>query len=437
MRSRVKVLCIALTASGCGGAATGDVATVAGQALPQDRLASYMAQTASPGNSLALADGIAEGWLDLALVSEAAARGMDAADTTLLRQALAPFVRTEHLRRLQNALATARPPLTEEELERAFEGDSLRLYQQVLVRIRNRANVLMVQSARARADSILALARAGAPFDRLAMELSEGPTARTGGYLAVATRREVTPVFRDSLWALEPGGVSPVLPVDEGFQILRRPPLDEVHNQFAGHLLRTAGATADSLLADSLAAAHGLTILPVTAARMRAMLTNPDSLAADSAWIVAFDDGGVAPGEAWLWLAALPDRVRLSLARGSDADLEVAARSVARDELLYRMARGRGIDVELADLGDLRTDFVTGAAPVFAMFASADTPRRQEMVDSIVGSVLSGRPGPQLPAGLAPALRRTIAHSLDRRALAEVARRAPIRGRGDSLAARS
>lgn len=437
MRLRMPLIFVVLAVSACGGDSNGDVAIVGGQSLPQDRLLGYMAQTPSASSPYALADAIAEGWLDLALVSEAAAREFTPEDTALQRQVLAPFVRTEHLHRLQNAVAMTRPPLTEEELDRAFTGDSLRLYQQVLVRVRNRRNPLLVQSTRARADSILALAQAGAPFDRLARELSEGPTAQTGGYLAVVTWKEVAPAFRDSLWALEPGEVSQVLAVDDGFEILRRPPLAEVHDQFAAHLLRTAGALADSVLADSLAAAHGLTLLPATARRMRAMLTNPDSLAPDSSWVVAFDDGGVAPAEAWLWLAALPDRVRLSLARAPDADLETAARSLARNELLYRMARARGIDVSMDDLGDLRTEFVTAAAPIFAIFASADTPRRQELVDSIVGSVLSGRPGPQLPAGLAPALRRRIPHVLDRGALGAVARRAPFEGRADSFAARS
>jgi len=428
---------LALGVIACGGESNKNVAIVAGQSLPQDQLLGYMAATTFTGNAFAVADAIAEGWLDLALVAEAAASDLTPEDTALQRQALAPFVRAEYLRRLQNVVAMARPALMDEEIQRTFNGDSLRLYQQVLVRVRDRRIAFFVESARARADSILALARAGAPFDRLARELSEGPTARTGGYLAVVTRNEVAAAFRDSLWALEPGGVSPVLPVDEGFQILRRPPLAEVHGQLAAQLLRDAGALADSLLADSLAAAHGMTLLSTTPARVRALLTNPDSLAPDSAWVVAFDDGGVTPEEAWLWLAGLPDRVRLGLARASDTELAGIARSLARNELLYRMAKARGIDVGVDDLGDLRADFVAAAAPIFAMFATADASRRQELVDSVVASVLTGRPGPQLPAGLAPALRRRIPHVLDRGALGAVARRAPFANPSDSVAARS
>lgn len=426
-----------LALAACGGDHTGDVATVGAQSLSQDSLLTLMALTTSRASSYDLADAVAEGWLDLALVAEAAAGGASPRDTALQRQVLAPFVKVEHLRRLQNDLAVARPPLTEDELTRIYEGDSLRIYQRVFVGVPDQRNPRLVASRRARADSILALAQRGASFDKLAMELSEGPNAKTGGYLGVVARNQVPPLFRDSLWALEPGGISPVLPVQQGFQVLRRPPLEEVHDQLAAQLLRAAGARADSLLADSLSAAHHLTLLPATASRMRALLANPDSLAPDSDWVVAFEDGGVTPEEAWSWLAALPDPSRLSLARGSDVDLELAARNLARNELLYRMAKDRGIDVGLDDLAEARTEFVTSVDSIFAKFASQDAQRRQTMVDSIVRSVLSGRPGPQLPAGLASALRRRIPHVLDRRALGAVARSASFVRRVDSIAPRS
>jgi hypothetical protein len=437
MRTSTPLILLLLALASCADDRTGDVATVGAQSLTQDSLLAYMALTTSPASPYDYADAIAEGWLDLALVSEAAAGGLSAEDTTLQREALAPFLRTEALRRLQNALAVTRPPLTDDRLEQVYGGDSLRIYQRVFVLVPDGRNPLVVESRRARADSIHALARAGAPFDGLAMELSEGPNAKAGGYLGVVTRSQVPPAFRDSLWALEPGGVSPVLRVDQGFQIVRRPPFAEVRDRLAAELLRDAGARADSVLADSLAAVHHLTILPATAGRMRAVLTNPDSLAPDSALVVAFDGGGVTPEQAWLWLAALPDPSRLSLARASDVDLERAARSLASNELLYRMARARGIDVGVDDLADVRADFVTAAGPIFAMFATQDAPRRQEVVDSLVTSVLAGRPGPQLPAGLATALRRRVPHALDRGVLGVVARDASFQRRADSLAPRS
>ena len=437
MHAPKPLIALLLALAACD-AHAGDVATVADQALTREELLAYLARTGpTSAPTFAVADAIAEGWLDLALVAEAAGAGLTPGDTALQREVLAPLVRIEHLRRLQNALAGTRPPMQDEELKRQFEGDSLRLFQRVFVRVSDWRDLPLVDAKRARADSILRLAHQGAPFDRLATDLSEGPIAPTGGYLGVVTRSQVPQSFRDSLWVLEPGGVSPVLKIDEGFQILRRPPFEEVRARFALELLRVAGVRADSLLADSLSTAHRMTILPSTADRLRAVLTNPDSLAADSAWVVAFDDGGVSPADAWAWLATLPDAARLSLARNSDVALEEAARALARNELLYRMAKSTGIEVRDDELSDLRKDFAAKAGPVFARFASAGAQARQQMVDSIVGSVLSGKPTDLLPAGLAPALRRRLPHAVDRAALADVARRASDEARLDSVANRS
>jgi hypothetical protein len=361
--------------------------------------------------------------LDLALVAEAVGDGLTPRDVALRREIIAPRARTEHLRRLQNALAVVRDPLTEAELDASFHGDSLRLFQRVLVRVDDWDNyVLFPAVQRARADSILALAQAGASFDRLAMSLSEGPNAANGGYLGVVGPAGVEESLRGPLWGLEPGDVSLVLRIDAGFQVLRRPPLAEVRQPFAAHLLRAAGARADALLTDSLAAAHGLALLPTSARRLRAVLANPDSLAADSAVVVRFDDGGITPAEAWIWLSALPDAQRLSLTRASVVQLEEAARALARNELLYRMARSRGIEVADADLAEPLAEFTTAADSLFAMFAGADAQRRAQLVDSIVGAVVAGSPTRTLPAGLAPALRRRVPHAFDRDALAAAAR---------------
>jgi hypothetical protein len=292
-----KLLTVAILAlAACGGDPQGRaVAAVDGQVLTPDRLLGYMARTrASSADPSAVADAIAEGWLDLALVAEAAGRGVTPADSALQSEVLAPLVRTQSLQRLQNALAATRP-LRDEELNRQFRGDSLRLFQLALVRVPDWSDASLVRSRQARADSIAALLQAGARFDQVAARFSEAPGAPAGGYQGLVTKDGVPDRWREALWSLPPNGISPVLTTSRGFEIFRRPPFQEVRAQFAAGLLRAAGARADSILADSLSSARGLALLPSTAERLRAVLTNPDSLAPDTAWIVGFDDGGVAP----------------------------------------------------------------------------------------------------------------------------------------------
>ena len=436
-RGRVaRLIAGALLLAACGGGRSSNVVVRVGdQVLTTERLHGLLAKVPpSEADPYGLADAIAEGWLDLTLVAEAAARGATPADTGLEREALAPVRLTEHLRRLQNALTMERPPLAESELARIFEGDSLRLFQSILVRVPDWTDGRLVRSRQARADSIAALALAGAPFDRLAAQLSEADNVVSGGFEAPVTRQELPPQWRDSLWALPPGGLSPVLSTQDGFQLIRRPPFRQARAQLAAAWLRVAGAREDSVLADSLSAEAGLELLDTTAERLRGVLIDPDSLPPDTAWVVRFTDGGVSPTEAWLWMAALPDQVRLSLARGSAVSLDNAARALARNELLFRLARRRGIRVELGELTAARTAFERAASPIFLRFsAESDAGARSRMVDSIIGGVLTGAPFRQLPAGLAPALRRRTPHTFDRDALARVAREARYPRRRDSV----
>ncbi len=391
--SKLLILPILFLAA-CRGEPSGDVATVAEQALTQEQLLGYMARAGRSGtDTYALADAFAEGWLDLALVAEAVGQGLTPEDTALQREVLAPQVLTEHLRRLQNALAVARNPLTEAELERTFRGDSLRLYQRILVRVPNRRNPLITESRRARADSILALAQAGAPFDRLAMELSEGPRASIGGYLAVVTRSGVSAPFRDSLWAMEPGGVSPVLADRRG---LPDPPTAS---------LRGGARAARRAPPPHRGRARGL---PPGRQPRHGEGAVPSPLDGETA--PGRPHGPRQPGSGFS--LDRPLRRRRRFARGS---LALALRPTGRRASLPRegirrgpggarlapsagtssstewLRRG-GIDVTDDEMAELRTAFVSAADSLFATFAGADGPRRSELVDSIVGSVLEGRP---------------------------------------------
>ena len=407
--SSLALLVLALPA--CGGDAPDHVAVVADMALTQGRLVEFIDEVGeSEASAYALADAIAQGWLDLALVAEAARSGI--APEELQGEALEPAARARTLQRLQNLRAARGEPLTEGELLRAFQGDSLRVFQRILVRLRDPGNPLELQVKQARADSIVALAVSGAPFEELSSRFSEGRERARGGFIGVVTRDQTPEAFRDVLWSLEPGAVSSAVRTDEGFQVFRRPGLgDRI-------------ARADSVFVDSVTTAQGLRLLPSTVRDLRAVLASPDSLGDESAHVVRFMDGGLTPTQAWLWLSALPDAARFSLGRASDAEVERAARSIGANELLFRMARSRGLEVGPDDMIEAREEFTTAAASHFRRFSGRDRAAPGALVDSMVSRAIAGEPDVVLPPGLAPALRRRIPHRLERRTLAAVSRRA-------------
>jgi peptidyl-prolyl cis-trans isomerase C len=108
------------------------------------------------------------------------------------------------------------------------------------------ADAKTVAEARAKAEAARQRALAGEDFAELASELSEGPTAPNGGDLGFFTRGQTAPTFAAAAFALEPGGISPVIRTDYGLHVIKveekspagRLPLDEVFEHVRGMLVQ-------------------------------------------------------------------------------------------------------------------------------------------------------------------------------------------------------
>jgi peptidyl-prolyl cis-trans isomerase C len=101
------------------------------------------------------------------------------------------------------------------------------------------------QAARQRVESILAQARKGEDFAKLARLYSEDATAAKGGELGYFPRGQMVKSFEQAAFALQPGEISGVVESPYGLHIIkledRRPthliPEAEVHDQLTAYLL--------------------------------------------------------------------------------------------------------------------------------------------------------------------------------------------------------
>jgi peptidyl-prolyl cis-trans isomerase C len=157
---------------------------------------------------------------------------------------LAGYVREIELSRsLIEKQITPTIQISDEEVKTYYEGNLELFDAQEQVRARHivfsatlEADAQTVAEARAKAEDARRRALAGEDFAELARELSEGPTAPNGGDLGFFTRGQTAPAFEAAAFALEPGGISPVVRSPFGLHVIkveekrpaRRLPLEEV-----------------------------------------------------------------------------------------------------------------------------------------------------------------------------------------------------------------
>lgn len=136
----------------------------------------------------------------------------------------------------------------------AFEADERAHAYHMIFVIGEDAAPDALAAARAKADAARARAVAGSEdFTTVARELSEGPSAPDGGDLGWVSRGTLVSPLSETIFALEPGGISEVVQSRFGFHVLtiseRRPAdtigLEEASEQIEG-LLR-AQKTTDTL----------------------------------------------------------------------------------------------------------------------------------------------------------------------------------------------
>jgi peptidyl-prolyl cis-trans isomerase SurA len=92
----------------------------------------------------------------------------------------------------------------------------------ILVAVPENANVSQVAALQARAQRVLARARAGEDFSSLAREFSDAPDARTsGGLVGLRTADRYPPLFVEAVEALPIGGISDLVRSGAGFHVIK------------------------------------------------------------------------------------------------------------------------------------------------------------------------------------------------------------------------
>jgi len=445
---RLSVLTVVLVLAGC--AALRDafsahaevVGTAAGQTLAVERLAGLVGRAPRIPVRPDVLTGVANVYLDYAVLATALGRGRDLHDSSLALAAESPLVVQLKWAHYHHQLLPARGKVTAADADSAYRAGTVRLFQHILIRVPPSAVPMVEEQQKKKAEGVLrqVAARGGAGFGQLARQYSEDPGSKArGGYLPATPRGQFVPAFDSAAWALAPGGLSGVVRSPFGFHIIRRPPLAEVRDSFRVDLESSRGNRLDSLYFDSLTKARQLKVESGAPARVRQAVPQIVTARADDHTLATYRGGAFRVKDLARWLMALdPNDVR-GIASASNDQLTQFVRLLAQRDLLLEQIDSAGVALTAADWSHVRTEHDSGVDRVERLLRlspqllkdSAVTPEARvrlamtHMDGYLDAAVTQGSaPFVPVPPFLAAALRRDETWSLNEAGLARALERA-------------
>ncbi len=339
--------------------------TAAGQTLTVDHLANLVGHAQRIPIRPDVLTGVANIYLDYAVLATELGRGRDLHDSALVLAAQWPVAAQLKWERYHNQLIATRGKLTPAQADSAFQAGTVRLFQHILIRIPQSAVPRVEQEKEKQAAALLrqAAAQRGFNFAQLARRYSEDPGSKMkGGYLPATPRGQFVPAFDSAAWALPPGAMTAVVRTPFGFHIIRRPPLAEVRDSFRADLEISRTAEMDSLYLDSLAKQRQLKIGSGAPALVRQTVPQIASARSDGRTLATYKGGTFQMKDLARWLLALdPNDVR-GISTASDAQLSQFLKVLAQREMLLVEVDKAGVQLTPGDWRQLRAAHDSGVA---------------------------------------------------------------------------
>ena len=361
-------------------------------------------------------------WIDYTLLANAASSGGQLVDSGTAFLALTPERTLLPLRKWHDTLVARRPRVAADVPDTLFADENVRVFQEIFLRVKDPDDVRAITALRLSAESLLVRARTTTDFAALARTHSEDAAGPGGGWLAPGRRGSFPPEFERMAWRIEPGNVNGVLSRG-GFHVVRRPPLEEVRDRLRVYAESLATRKADSIYADSLVLARGLTVGENVSARLRAFFNDPSVRETDTAPLAKWVDGELLLSEASIWIDMLPARAYLDLRGTSDVILERFTRELGQQALMAGEARKHGADLTSSDWAILHEGYrraVSGSLALLGADSSGTIPADQAAarVSSLLDRFTSDSTGYRpLPSALGAVLRARAGYRLHEKGL--------------------
>ncbi|MEX2180829.1 MAG: peptidylprolyl isomerase [Gemmatimonadaceae bacterium] len=428
------------------------VARAGSQDLTVNRLAGLLANSEAPLRP-DVARTIAQIWVNYQLLGLAGAEGDSLATTEAADQGMWSAIAQLRTRKFYEIVSKDWVTTDPSSYEQLYNDGELLAAAHILLAKQPTGLVPTANDSVRRDAERLRATVTSANFARLARERSADPGSRErGGDYGVFPRGQMVPEFDAGVLSVAPGQISQVIETQYGFHIIRRSTWDEIKEQFAQAYEGVALARAESVFFDGVERAANVQVRSSAPKLVKAIAEDVDAYRDDRSVVATARSGNLTAGRLAHWIGAFPAQAQMrgQVLSAPDSVIPLFVKNIMRSELLLRMADSAGIQLDSAELAEVRTAFTAGVARTAAMLnlaphqladAGADRSARAAVaaarVDEYLGKLLRNEGEYiEVPEQLALVLRskyesRVVSAGLDR----ALVRATEMRATADSLAA--
>ncbi len=328
------------------------VAKAAGQELSAERVAEILTSVKGISLDPVAATFVSNLWVDYTLFAQKVAEGELMADSVFIREAMWTDVASFQAGQFFDSLIARRAPLAPEKMDSAIAASELINIQHVLVSVEPTATEAQRAAARRKIDGVLARARGGADFAELAQANSEDPgSAQNGGYYGPVPRGQFVPSFDSASFALQPGGISDVVPTQFGFHIIRRLTAEEARPRFAEALEPQLVSAMETAYYAELEASKNVKVVGDAVPRAKEALLDLDANINNTKKLVTFSGGAVTVADFVRWIRAQTNdpsqgpQMLQQMQQTPDSLMEMGLKQMAGRFLFLKEAEKEGADL--------------------------------------------------------------------------------------------
>lgn len=346
-------------------------------------------------------------WVNYQLLGIAAARGDSLSDPALIDQATLGMTATGRLRRFMERVTGTFTSDSASEATYTQAAGGLFVARHILLPIPGGATQEQKDSVRRVAEGVRGRLTS-ANFAALAGRHSGDPgSAQRGGDLGPFQREQMVKPFGDAVAALRPGDISPLVETQFGYHIIQRPTYANAREQYDAAYAQIARQRAESVFVAKVDADARIALRSNAATSAKNAARDLGGHRKDNDVMATYRGGELTVGRFVTWVESSDPRLPQQMADAPDSLVRQFVKSIARNEVMLRMADSAGVTIDSTEKQRLYGEFKAVVASLWQQLgieprSLADTaksvPEREKVasarVDAYLDRIMAGQAQP-------------------------------------------